>query len=402
MAQQGIANLEIAMVLDVSGSMADYGRISNLRTAGEEFSEIVFGNSDRDHISVSVIPYSTQVNMGSAILSTLDLKDPHDESACINFEANDFKTATLLFKGNDAGRKYEQTMHFDPFTDRGPNNGLGTETCNPDSNNRALLFSRSESAVTNKIRGLTTDYNTSIDLGVKWGTAVLNAANSPFSAALAKAGDIEQDMSVYPAKATNSNLKVMVVMTDGVNTGQYYIPDQYRTGNSDLYVNTKNDRVSFPSTYRDCSSSLLGWGCRWVDGYYVPETRKYYSEPYGGDDARLLTWPEVWSRFTLRAHAEAREDAAYNSYGVYNSWMNATRKYVSGYEKDNRLLDACQTAKDSKIIVFTIGFEAPRNSISLLKQCASSDSHYFDVDGTELSEAFASIATKVTELRLVE
>ncbi|WP_417249933.1 pilus assembly protein TadG-related protein [Celeribacter sp.] len=400
-AQQGITDLEIAMVLDVSGSMRDYSRISNLRSAGEKFSEIVFGNSDPDHIAVSVVPYSTQVNVGQDVLGAFDIDDAHNTSACINFEGQDFSSNGLYFKDNDDGRHYEQTMHFDPFYNRSYNSGLSLETCNPSSSNTALLFSRSESAVTNKIKNLTTDGNTSIDLGVKWGAAVLDPSNRPLGLHLATNNVVDQSMAGHPLNRSASNLKVMVVMTDGMNTNQYYIPDPYREGLSDLYI--YNDRVSFPSSDRECYYS---WGkkyCYDVEGYYVPQTGYFYEdEPYGGDKARQLTWAEVWSRFTVTSHANARRDANGNSNSTYNSWINKTRKSIGGTTKNTRLLTACQAAKDAGIIVFTIGFEAPNSSVTLLKECATSDSHYHDADGAQLSDVFASIATKVTELRLVQ
>ncbi len=37
-----------------------------------------------------------------------------------------------------------------------------------------------------------------------------------------------------------------------------------------------------------------------------------------------------------------------------------------------------------------------------MQNCASTDGHFFDVEGTEISEAFQSIANQITLLRLVQ
>ena len=55
----------------------------------------------------------------------------------------------------------------------------------------------------------------------------------------------------------------------------------------------------------------------------------------------------------------------------------------------------CEAAKDAGIIVFTIGFEAPRSGQAILRECASSDSHFYDVEGLEIADAFASIASAI-------
>jgi hypothetical protein len=75
---------------------------------------------------------------------------------------------------------------------------------------------------------------------------------------------------------------------------------------------------------------------------------------------------------------------------------------VGASAKNTRTQAICTAAKEAGIIVFTIGFEAPYGGQEVLRQCASSDSHYYDVDGLEISDAFASIASAIRQLRLTE
>ncbi len=45
-AQEAIGNVEIALVLDVSGSMGSYNRLTNLKSASEDFIDTVFAASE--------------------------------------------------------------------------------------------------------------------------------------------------------------------------------------------------------------------------------------------------------------------------------------------------------------------------------------------------------------------
>ena len=80
--------------------------------------------------------------------------------------------------------------------------------------------------------------------------------------------------------------------------------------------------------------------------------------------------------------------------GIFNTaYANGTSNYQA--------LEVCDAMKDNGVQVYTIGFEAPSGAESTLRNCASSEEHYFDADnGAELKAAFVSIAKQLTNLRL--
>nr|WP_321508592.1 Tad domain-containing protein [uncultured Celeribacter sp.] len=399
-AEQGLANLEISLVLDVSNSMNNSRRLTNLSNAGQAFAQTIFDNSAPDAVSFSVIPYSTQVNAGATILSELKLNDPHNYSHCINFSADDFYDPSLETKDIPFAKTYDQTVSFDPFYNGYYNSGAVLEVCDPKAVNAILPFSRSLSDVKKKIRSLVADGNTSIDLGVKWGAALLHPSARPLTQALINSGEVDVAMLGHPADDTGGTLKVLVVMTDGVNTTQYTMPESYRSGPSDMFL-APDGRVSFPTVYQVCGYRGWYYTCRDETRWYEPNRGRYYEDVYGGSNAVRLSWPEVWRRFTLASHANARR-AASGSYNDYNFWMNSTLAGIENDAKDARLNTICSAAKANNILVFTVGFEVPYSAHSVLRNCASSPAHYYDVEGLEITDAFAAIATKVTELRLVE
>ena len=388
-AEQGMTDLEVSLVLDVSNSMNSMGRLDKLHDAAWDFTDIVFENSATANVSFNVIPYATQVNAGAALLSTLDLDDAHDDSHCINFEAADFNTTTMQFAGNANNRRYEQTMVIDPWYRNSNASGLVLPVCDPDPDNEIMAFSNSESAIKSMVSSLEANGNTSIDIGVKWGAAMLDPANRTLGGETG-----------YPLNHSGGNLKVMVVMTDGVNTDQFHMPDPYRNGTSDIYI--YNGKTSMPARYRTCSGYYYYSNCYYVNGYYVPETNSYQSSPYGGNSAQLMEWKDVWKKYTIDGHAYRRYKASGNSNDYY-SWMDATHTADGNDTKNARMLAACEAAKDKGVLIFTIGFEVSgTDANTVMRECASSDSHYYDVEGLELNDAFSAIATKVTELRLTQ
>lgn len=400
-AEQGISGLEVALVLDVSGSMNNYSRLKNLKSAAKEFTETIFDNAGSDEVSISIVPYATQVSAGEDILSKFNISDTHDKSYCINFEESDFSSIPLTYKNDeDTTRYYEQTLDFDPwYSDWNDlDEDLTLEVCAPDSSREILPFSNSQDTIEAYITDLYAEGNTSIDLGVKWGAALLDESAQAISG------------TDQPASAEDSQ-KYLVVMTDGENTAQYYIPDPYRDGSSTDVYRDKNGRVFVGEDYESCSSyknkgKWYYYNCSTITRYTRLSNNDIYTTlPYDLDDTDdiwELSWPEVWSTMTVYNHAYARYLAAGKDADVYYDWLDKTQVYIDSDTKDDRLSDICTAAKNAGTIIFAIGFEAPDNGQEVMQDCASSDSHYYDVEGTEISEAFAAIASKITELRLVE
>ena len=69
----------------------------------------------------------------------------------------------------------------------------------------------------------------------------------------------------------------------------------------------------------------------------------------------------------------------------------------------NQFLAVCQAAKDAGIVVFTIGFDVAVGSAAHtdMSACATSSSHFYDVDGLQLQSAFSSIVATIQKLKLV-
>jgi hypothetical protein len=457
-AEQGIAELEISLVLDVSGSMNSSSRLDNLSIAGQEFAETVFANSVNDSVSVSVVPYATQVNAGETILSQLNRSEEHDTSSCLNFDTSDYNNTQLELSSSDDAKTYEQTLNFDPWGSASLDSTLSSPVCRTGSNVTILPYSNSVDDVTDMIDDLEATGNTSIDVGVKWGAALLDPSTQGITTALIGANEVASANVGRPHAYSSTTLKVLVVMTDGTNTTQYYMPDPYRSGSSDIYVDAITDRISIPGVDEECTTTpyysrgrlKYSTSCEDIEAFYYPHDGSSDNDkPYGAtaffiddysseEDAEdaakdyaednsatgtsikgidyfydermeafyantaMLPWATVWDRMSTYRHAYTRYIANDYDADEYYDWIDESEEGIGSNTKDTRLLAACQAAKDNGILVFTIGFEAPTSSAETLLECASSDAHYYDADGIEITEAFSAVATKITELRLVE
>lgn len=76
--------------------------------------------------------------------------------------------------------------------------------------------------------------------------------------------------------------------------------------------------------------------------------------------------------------------------------------YAGPTEADANLRAICDAARAQNILVFTIAFEAPVAGQEVMRYCATSEAHYYDVEGVEISEAFASIANTINQLKLIQ
>lgn len=405
-AEESISTIEVSMVLDVSASMANNNRLVNLRSSGQDFIDKLMGDGTNQDISVSIVPYSGQVNAGSKLLSYYNVSNEHNYSNCVVFAPDDYASAAL-----PTTEFLQREGHFDPwYTSANPQ----LRFCNTDPKLEILPFANDKTILKSKIANLTLDGNTSIDMGVKWGAALLDPGTQPVIADLAANGVVPALFADRPFSYTNKNVqKVLVVMSDGENWDQFGIKPGYRTGPSNVWINTADNRPSI-------------WHAS-VGKYYVPHLSAWKSQPWGAattstncgyvynngwqykctttttpDTSKQLTYPELWAKYTVRWVAWNLYAIPFNSYSVYYTWIDNFLSVTTPATKDAQLHNVCKSAKDQGVLIFSIGFEAPENGRAALKDCASSLGHYYDAEGLELKSVLEAIARQITQLRLTQ
>jgi Flp pilus assembly protein TadG len=425
-AEESIGGVEISLVLDVSGSMNRNNRLPNLKVAARDFVDTMVENTEDGKLSISIVPYAAQVTLPENFLTEFNISGEHNYSHCVNFTSNDFNTTAL-----NTNQALTQTLHFDPWTyysDYDNNgvrdddhNGLANGTlvarpiCPSDARRRTMVLQKNANTLKNFISNLHGEGNTSIDVGMKWGTALLDPGVNPAITAMINDGDVSGDFAARPTPYNDSDtLKVVVLMTDGQNTSQYYIDEDFRDGASDVWYNEQENKYSIYNPSTGNYFWLHTWS--WEDHAYGNQEaitycsryrrngscRRWTTIPPEPGEAVAVDYPRLWAHVAMERMVEQFYEPWMNDDTAWSRWYYDPREYVGSGTKNSRTKAICDAAKARNIIVFTIGFEAPSDGQAVLRDCASSIAHYFDVDGLEIADAFASIASSIRKLRLTQ
>lgn len=424
-ATERVADIEISLVLDVSGSMgldetgrSDPRKIDALKTAAKAFVDDVFRDVEPGRVSVSLVPYSTKVNAGAALLDAFATTSEHRSSHCVDFEADDYRTTAI-----DDGVRLQRTGHFQFQAWSVNNPALGQWVCRIDDGFEITPLSQSPERLKARIDALSPQGSTSIDMGVKWGAALLDPSTRDAVSSLVAAGVVDRAFEGRPhAHGARDALKILVIMTDGRNDLEFRLRPEFASGPSDVF--RMAEVVGGQRFYSVLSPET--WSSN--DGDRFQGERFHYAiHPFRSTAAiwenvslldhpslaafrgrfveRRLDWPEVWAEMSPIYYAYNLRAKQWNDWRQWSpvTWAlwDDIHDVVDRAEKDARLADICAAARGQGIVVFSIGFEvASDSSLELLENCASSEAHYFDVEGLEIEEAFEMVASSISMLRL--
>ncbi|MEM9579995.1 MAG: Tad domain-containing protein [Pseudomonadota bacterium] len=329
-AEERISNVEISMVLDVSGSMGSNNRMWRLRTAANEFIDTVLSDTNQDLVSLSVVPYDEHVSLGStfynAMRSELNINHKHNYSHCLEFPNSDFTQTGINWNGT-----YQQMQHTRLYSSWG-------FQCSTSSADAISPLSQNKTALKAQVNALQPSGNTHIFLGMKWAAMLLNPTFNRVVDNLVQANVVDSAFDNRPAAFDDpETMKTIVLMTDGQNTSSYRVTDQY---------------YATPSHY----AHWKNWG---ILNYLNSYVSYYYHDQF------------YYTKY-------------YNSLG------------------DTLLNNVCNAAKNDGIVIWSIGFEVNDHGANVMRNCASSPSHFFRVEGIEISDAFDAIARQINQLRLTQ
>lgn len=249
-AEERVRNIEVSMVLDISGSMGSNSRMTNMRPAAREFvTELLQANNNINNemlVSVSIVPYNGMVNAGDIIESVFTFDATHDQSSCARFspvissyfydvatmgpwDANFWPPSSYTSTAIDPTQPIQRISHWDRANED-DDELFDDSYCRTDNYGAILPWQHNETALHDHIDALSTGGWTAIDVGMNWGVALLDPAAAPAVADLVAANIVHSDFSQRPAPYIDGNpvtllddetIKVVVLMTDGANTNQY-------------------------------------------------------------------------------------------------------------------------------------------------------------------------------------
>lgn len=361
-AVEGVADIEVSLILDISGSMdqpvtpsagssTTEKKIVALRRAAGKFVDAILLPEYAGNISISLVPYSEQVNAGPDLFDELNTNKMHDFSYCIEFGDTDFKTLAINPKQTST-RIYNQMQHYQW---NGGGNDLSETVCPRWSYERIIPLTQNVTTLKTAINALQPRAGTAIYTGLKWGLGLLDAEMAPAISSLITKGKIDASFAGRPA-AYNvpgqvlTTQKVIVLMTDGANSrSERLMPFAYSTPN----------HVAF-----------------WANNnlWYFVNRELGGRSPFG--------------LYTTQRYADDPTNT------------NQTYGPLGGTNGDLLMQDMCTLAKNKDVIIYTIAVEAGTHGANEMAACASSPSHFFNVNGDQMDTVFEGIAKQITELRL--
>jgi Flp pilus assembly protein TadG len=341
-ATQGVGNVEISLVLDISGSMGNATKDANGNNTGETkmeamqaaattFINTALQDSNKDRVSLSLVPYSEHVNIGKTMFDRMNTDEKHDFSHCVDFLDSDYSDAGL-----DPTRIYDQGQHFDH---RSTGSTLNTPNCLSETHEQVTAMSQDRVALVNQIALFEPTTMTSIFLGMKWGLALLDPSTKTMVSPEADAAFSNRPVAFSTESESNDTRKVLVIMTDGQNTESTRLKEEY---------------YNSPSHY-------ALWGT-----------------------TPLNNWRS--NNLSTGSHSES----------------DFTENFYSNSEGNALLAASCDAAREANVQVFAIAFEAGTNGEQVMANCATTVNHYFNTNGDDLNAVFLAIAEQVTDLRLTQ
>lgn len=217
-ATEQLRNLEISLVLDVSGSMSGQ-KIEALRQAAKEFIQVVLAGDTSDFTSVSIIPYNGGVRLPDFVNAQLVAGGDANQSGCVEY-------------GEDYPITMQPPANTLDWLQWAGDDMVGYESsafC-PEDDEEARFFRNSKDDLIEMIDRLDAGGNTGLDIATAWGARALDPTWR---------GRLGGSFSDRPVDYDEpSTIKALVVMTDGAATAQirnYWDPYYRRWWNYNLY-----------------------------------------------------------------------------------------------------------------------------------------------------------------------
>lgn len=221
-AREAKRNIELSLMLDMSGSMATNDRIGKLKKAAKSFIDQVLNSETKEHTTISIVPYAGQVNIGSKVFDRLGGGSvrKHNYSSCFSLTANDHKGSAPDFSTRS------QVLHYTQWN-YGKNN-MNWWWC-PEESTSITYHSNDASALKKRIDSMVMHDGTGTHNAMQWGFWLLDPTSKKITDAAVKSGVMSESFKDRPAAFDDGETaKYIVLMTDGAISEQYSPKDPNR------------------------------------------------------------------------------------------------------------------------------------------------------------------------------
>jgi Flp pilus assembly protein TadG len=313
-AAQGVANVELMLVLDITGSMNEASiepgktKIQALKAAALSFVDILQENDKSNGVSIGIVPYAAQVNMPKSLrqqftgVTNVSSWDGVVGAGVPNIDCIEIPTSSY----GQTALPLDTVMPMAAVADSLPLVGtvpafsptsawanpvgpsIGNRACSTVADNAAtplvneatanqiMLPTKNLPLVKDKISALVANGNTNIAIGMRWGTALIDYKARDIYTAI---GDKTKDGSVQGRPDLNGSQKtrkIIVLMTDGEHVKNTHILDAFKSGPSPIWRGAGSP-VRYAIRYWDDGT----WhnnnkrpACAGTNEYFIPHLKR--------------------------------------------------------------------------------------------------------------------------------
>lgn len=439
-ASEGQQLIEIALVLDNSGSMRG-DKLAELKSAAKEFVTTVLNNNSPERTIISIVPYAGQVHMSSDLKNRLNLNTtsvdlntdaqavlnppvhpgainafvPGDTvSDCARFRDGDFATRSVA-----DGLEIELLANFAWRNDGNFSTPAGVDRWCNDVTLDMLVFQNSETALHDHIDLMEASGWTAVDYGMNWGLGLLDASFQDIAQGMVDDNVVPASVAGSPVPFGTANvLKYVVLMTDGINTRQFDLKDEFKSGPTRIWYSEDQATVPDPND-PNAPGNIVEFNGFLVEMPDAPADQRWYvpGDPTtNNDDQNVADLPAdavQWDHHQLFERFNPTDAADYffgsSDPAAFAAYSEAINQDLGFSQADTDLASICAVARGTPgtdeaddIEIYTIALEAPEAANNLLAECSGRELNHFNVVGAELSAAFNNIATQITQLRLTQ
>lgn len=382
-ARRGSGNLEVALVLDNTGSMKG-AKLANLKSAATSLVESMFKEVDPakpNSLKMAVVPFSMTVNVGSNYANSVFMDT--DARSSIHKEIFAVKDATanrfsLFGKMRIAWGGCVETRPTPYDVQESP-----PTTATPDTL-YVPFFAPDESDLD---RDAVNDYMVDYPSG----TRGQSSNDRTRQGQTAKYG---ANRIATSASATQSN------------TGYRYGP------NSGCEIQPLTRLTTTKAAVTDAVTAMtvigdtnIATGLMW--GWHVLSPNAPFSDGASYTDEKTRKYVVLMTDGQNQSAPSSADNQSYYS-GIGFIWNNriGTTSYDNATRTrymDARTAQLCANMKKAGIQIFTVRVEVSDGTSDMLRDCATSPDMFYDVQNSSaLNDVFASIGSQINELRIAK
>ncbi len=370
--------LELAMVLDTTGSMSSNNKIGGLIAAANSLVDIIYeGQNTRDNTAIAIVPFVTTINIGTN--NTTWLSDP---ATVATFPASQPWQGCIKVNST---KEFEDETFDTPPTKTNPD---GTKSLWP------TYFVESTIPNPDDCVARDNDWHMTTKLGVKrkCPAAALPAGTEKFEVWTSVSG-----VNVGPNRSCS--LPIMPLRNNATDLKAYI--------NKLLPVNGGGTMGNLGLVWGGRVLSEF-WNGSWVvkqaDGVSITgEPIKPYSEPTNTKAILIMTDGE--SQWYDGPNAPNADPTSYGT-GPNDRWkagkLGSTSMSNFKTKIDQKILRLCTTLKKQGVEIFTVTFRVTDPAVNKIYQdCATTPGHFSAAsDNAGILSVFNSIAKQLKRLRI--